>query len=500
MPASKEETPHRQRRMNFKLVRLLAIAAGVAVVLTDGHATASDNTPPSAVSWPAHSAISKTTGPIPFRNTRWKQCAELRITNPAGMVGGSWQADLSLEGGGSALPDIVSLQGASFARVVKDKDTADNLKAVFRLSPMEDLPTELAAGDSHVVPFCVSYVESWKAHASVSITPPPSTDSSDLFVQVQTDGTSGKTSRMLMKRQSNYQFVSDFATGQCRCLPVNNGGQRLNAGAAMDSNVVATTKTTTSTTTTTTKSVVPTTTVAPVPPPPPPPAPVPVAVSTSTASKTATITTLTTTTASQTKSSTTLSRTTTNAAAAPTTTTTAASADSIRLLLRSGRIDCPTYLLGSGTSSSPQIPFLSSTTCDSPLANLFFANGTAMTPGNNWQACNSQDQFQILNSNYNWVNAPDNSLYTVPAGTSNPQLDMNFYATRQSVDVLQRRNCNTELQGSTSAPSWYTASLQGKLLRLRVNCNNNQNVGYVYFVVGRFKKKSRRFRENRPTR
>jgi hypothetical protein len=124
------------------------------------------------------------------------------------------------------------------------------------------------------------------------------------------------------------------------------------------------------------------------------------------------------------------------------------------------------------SAESPMIPYLSATNCDSPLATLRFGNGSAF-PTSNFQACNSQDRFQILNPNGTWVTAPDTSLYEDPPG-NRPQPDMNFYATRFA---LQRRNCNR----GNGAPLYYTESLQNRLLRLRVTCNNGLSNGFVYF-------------------
>lgn len=154
----------------------------------------------------------------------------------------------------------------------------------------------------------------------------------------------------------------------------------------------------------------------------------------------------------------------------------------IRAALGSGKLACPAFALGSGASSdSPMIPYIESTDCDTSLATLRFGNGSAF-PSSNFQACNSQDRFQILNpTNGTWVTAPDYSLFTLPTGVTNPQLDMNFYATGKA---LQRRNCNSGSQ-TGSAPPYYTASLQGQLLRLLVTCNNGGYSGYVYFAVSR---------------
>lgn len=119
------------------------------------------------------------------------------------------------------------------------------------------------------------------------------------------------------------------------------------------------------------------------------------------------------------------------------------------------------------------LPYLENKDCDKALATLRFNNGTAF-PSNNFQACNSQDRFQILNPNGTWVTAPDYSLFKLPNGVTNPQLDMNFYATQFA---LQRRNCNSDSQ----SPAYYTASLQNNLLRLKITCNNGAYSGFLYF-------------------
>ncbi|KAI9002210.1 hypothetical protein DFJ74DRAFT_647560 [Hyaloraphidium curvatum] len=379
-------------------------------------------------SWPAAVEIVKTSGPTPAPGSRWRQCAELRVTNPAGMVAGVWRGSLKLDGAAlsSSSGAAFSAEGASIlvegTRSLAPGETADGVR------------------------FCVDYRNAWSALPDISVSPAGADEhgvfadqeggTSRYYVEVEPHGDAGSKRHVLLRRQVG-GFYPDYSSGNCRCLP---------AGVAPP---------------------------PPSPPSPPPPPPLPSPdVRTSTAAP----------------STTTAARTTTTPV--PTTTTAAAPAsDPIRQALI-GR-ECPSFVaVPTGSSPSRVIPFLSGTGCDTPIANLAFANGTAMSPGNNWQACNSNGMFQIWNNNTNqFASSPITSLYTVPAGQpsqySSQAPEMNFYATRQGVDVLQRRNCNTEAQGSTHAPTWFQASLRGRLLRLYVTCNNQQFNGWVYFGVGR---------------
>ncbi|KAI9028044.1 hypothetical protein DFJ74DRAFT_661546 [Hyaloraphidium curvatum] len=61
---------------------------------------------------------------------------------------------------------------------------------------------------------------------------------------------------------------------------------------------------------------------------------------------------------------------------------------------------------------------------------------------------------------------------------------MDFYVSRKGVDGLRRSNCESSDRAG-EAPEWYTAWLQGKLLRLSVSCDDGGVEGYLYFVWSR---------------
>ncbi|KAI9002218.1 hypothetical protein DFJ74DRAFT_714365 [Hyaloraphidium curvatum] len=161
------------------------------------------------------------------------------------------------------------------------------------------------------------------------------------------------------------------------------------------------------------------------------------------------------------------------------TTATSTPVDTIRQALTSQTLPCPAFSLGSGLSTNPMFPFISNLACDSPLATLRFWNATAFPL--NFGGCNSQGRFDVLALNGTFVPAPDRSQIAFPAGVdpSAPQLDMDFYVTGTS---LQRRNCGTEAQGSTQAPSFYASALRGRVLRLQVSCANGAYAGPLYFA------------------
>lgn len=182
-----------RRRNAYCLVLAAVIAAGTA------HPTASA----SAASWPAHTSIVSTTGPVPFLKG-WKQCAQLEIENPAGMVSGRWQGTLRIRGG-----KLASSDGADVL--------FESLAGEYGLAQYKDTHS-IASGTAQFVDFCVAYSEKWAATTEVTV----SADDEDvsvvgkdeeLFVQVQTDGKTGQTSRMLMKRQSGAGFAPDYSSG-----------------------------------------------------------------------------------------------------------------------------------------------------------------------------------------------------------------------------------------------------------------------------------------------
>lgn len=179
------------------MTRLVAAAVQLAVlVIALAAALASSSAASTAASWPARTDIAATTGPVPH-GKGWKQCAQLKIENPSGMVAGRWAGTLQLDGG-----TLAFFRGA--ALVALDDGS-------YSVSQPEDLPA-LKAGAAHVAEICVAYEKKWAATASIQVKPAVE-DKDKLFVQVQTDPSTGQTTRMLMKRQSGVQFAPSFASG-----------------------------------------------------------------------------------------------------------------------------------------------------------------------------------------------------------------------------------------------------------------------------------------------
>lgn len=156
--------------------------------------------PTADARWPARTSITASSGPLPYTRGSWKQCARLSIGNPGGMVAGRWHGSLSVRSGSVVEADI---KGAEC--IVSD--------ASGKVELIQTDENAIEPGDEAAVSFCVSYSKSWEATADIWFEP-AQTDNG-LFVQVENDGSSGETTRVLMRRQTgNTMFMSDWSSGQ----------------------------------------------------------------------------------------------------------------------------------------------------------------------------------------------------------------------------------------------------------------------------------------------
>lgn len=209
------------------LHRAISVAASLLLLLLAA-GTANAQSKPS---WPARTEIVKKAGPRPYGAGLWKACAELRIGNPEGMVDGIWEGEMELDGGAAGpAPELVSFEGgAAFAVIASTKPLEKKTVSKYSIRGAE--ASVLAPGaTSEGLVFCVAFKNTWAAKSSIQVRPAGADEYgvfqdesgtvSRYYVQVESDGASGASKHLLLRRQVG-GFYADYSSGQvglnCGC-------------------------------------------------------------------------------------------------------------------------------------------------------------------------------------------------------------------------------------------------------------------------------------------